>query len=106
MQTISPSQLNSLLAQPDNNLFLLDVREPHEFEYCHIVGSQLMPMQSIPGRLDDLAKDATIVTICHHGMRSQQVAQFLLQQGFSDVINLTGGVNAWARDVDNTMPIY
>lgn len=63
-------------------------------------------MQSIPNRLDELPKDSPIITICHHGMRSQQVAQFLLQNGFTDVINLTGGVNAWAAQVDNSMPTY
>ena len=106
MQQISATQLHTLIDNPDKPLLLLDVREAIEFDYCHIEGSLLMPMQSIPQRLADLPKDKTIVTICHHGMRSQQVAHFLLQNGFTDIINLTGGVNAWAAEVDNTMPRY
>ena len=106
MKTISAIELNLLLEQADNSLFLLDVREPHEFEHCHISNSHLMPMRSIPDRLDQLPKNAPIVTICHHGMRSQQVAQFLIQNGFNDITNLVGGVNAWAADVDKAMPTY
>ena len=63
-------------------------------------------MQTIPNRLNELPKDQTIITICHHGMRSQQVAQFLEQNGFTDLINLQGGVHAWASEVDNAMPTY
>ncbi|MBQ0725315.1 MAG: rhodanese [Cycloclasticus sp.] len=106
MQQISATQLHTLIDNADKPLLLLDVREVNEFDYCHIEGSLLMPMQSIPQRLADLPKDKAIVTICHHGMRSQQVAQFLLQNGFTDIINLTGGVNAWAAEVDNAMPRY
>jgi len=106
MKKISATQLNSLLENTNNPPFLLDVREPHEFEHCHIANSHLMPMQTIPNRLDQLSKNIPIVTICHHGMRSQQVAQFLIQNGFKDITNLTGGVHAWAAEVDNSMPTY
>ena len=106
MKTITANELNLRIENPDITLFLLDVREPHEFEICQIPNSQLMPMQSIPSRLDQLPKDVAIITICHHGMRSQQVAQFLLQNGFNDITNLIGGVNAWAADVDRSMPTY
>ncbi|MHA7880132.1 MAG: rhodanese-like domain-containing protein [Saccharospirillum sp.] len=85
---------------------LLDVREGWEYQTCHIEGSVLIPMNSIPDQLDELARDNAIVCICHHGMRSLQVAHFLEQQGFSDVSNLNGGVDAWAREVDETMPTY
>jgi rhodanese-related sulfurtransferase len=106
MQTISATQLDALLQSDDESPTLLDVREPHEFEYCQIPNSQLIPMQSVPNRLSELPKDKTIITICHHGMRSQQVAQFLLQNGFTDIINLSGGVHAWASNVDPSMPTY
>lgn len=106
MKTISANELNLLLEEANEAPFLLDVREPHEFDYCHIANSHLMPMQSIPNRLDQLSKNTAIITICHHGMRSQQVAQFLVQNGFKDITNLTGGVHAWATEVDNTMPTY
>ena len=106
MQQVSPTQLKTLIDEDSSSHLLLDVRETNEFEYCQIPGSQHMPMQSIPNRLDELPKDKPIVTICHHGMRSQQVAQFLLQNGFTDIINLQGGVHAWATSVDNSMPTY
>ena len=106
MKTISATDLHTLLQESESPPLLLDVREPSEFDYCRIEASQLIPMQTVPQHLNTLPKDKTIITICHHGMRSQQVAQYLLQQGFTDVINLTGGVHAWARDVDNSMPTY
>lgn len=86
--------------------FLLDVRENWEFETCHIAGSTLMPMQTIPARIDDLDEDAAIVCICHHGARSLNVAAFLEHHGFSKVSNLTGGIHAWAVQVDSSMPQY
>lgn len=85
---------------------LLDVREPWEFETCHIAGATLIPMQTIPARLGELDEDATIVCICHRGARSMNVAAFLERQGFTNMVNLTGGVHAWAQQVDNAMPIY
>ncbi|HIG78810.1 MAG TPA: rhodanese [Cycloclasticus sp.] len=106
MQHISPTELHSLLQEQDTAPFLLDVREPHEFEYCHIEGSHLIPMQQIPNQLTILPKHDLIITICHHGMRSQQVAQFLEQNDFKHLVNLTGGVHAWALSVDNDMPTY
>lgn len=85
---------------------LLDVRENWEFETCHIEGSTLIPMNTIPGRIDDLDEDAAIVCICHHGARSMQVAAFLERNGFAHVTNLTGGIHAWAVQVDGAMPKY
>ncbi|MBJ7314039.1 rhodanese-like domain-containing protein [Rugamonas sp. CCM 8940] len=86
--------------------FLLDVRENWEFETCRIAGSTLMPMQTIPARIDDLDEDASIVCICHHGARSLQVAAFLERHAFGKVYNLTGGIHAWALQVDGAMPKY
>jgi rhodanese-related sulfurtransferase len=85
---------------------LLDVREPWEFQTCHIAGSMPIPMHSIPERLQELEEDAPIVCICHHGARSMSVAAFLERNGFTQVTNLTGGVHAWALQVDNSMPTY
>jgi rhodanese-related sulfurtransferase len=85
---------------------LLDVRETWEYETCHIAGSVQMPMNSVPERHAELDEDTPIVCICHHGMRSAQVAAFLERCGYPDVINLTGGVHAWAQQVDTTMPTY
>jgi len=85
---------------------LLDVRENWEYETCHIDGATLMPMNTIPARIDDLDEDAAIVCICHHGARSMQVAAFLEHNGFGKITNLTGGIHAWAVQVDSAMPKY
>ncbi len=85
---------------------LLDVREPWEYQLCHIDGSQSVPMNTVPAHVAHLDKDKPLVCICHHGMRSMQVALFLAQHEFPNVINLTGGVDAWATQVDSSMPTY
>lgn len=86
--------------------FLLDVREPQEFEFAHIEGSVLIPLNQIPQQLDRLNKDEEIIIICHHGIRSQQAADYMAYSGFSKLENLVGGVEAWATECDNTMPRY
>ena len=85
---------------------LLDVREPWEFEICHIEGSTNLPMGQIPQRVDDLPDSGEIVVICHHGVRSQQVIRFLQGHMSASLINLDGGVDAWAREVDRDMALY
>ena len=85
---------------------LLDVREPWEFQICRIDGSFNIPMHTIPGKLSELDAAQSIVCICHHGVRSRQVALFLERNGFTQTSNLEGGVHAWAQQVDSTMPIY
>jgi rhodanese-related sulfurtransferase len=107
MRQITASELSAWLAdgaQPQP--VLLDVREPWEFAACHIAASILMPLQSVPARYTELARDAEIVVICHHGARSFQAGMFLEQKGFSAITNLQGGVAAWARDVNPAMPTY
>ena len=107
MQQILPAQLDEWLRDaPRPQPVLLDVREPHEFQYCALAGSLSMPMASVPARQQELDPDAETVVICHHGMRSMQVALFLERQGFGKVINLTGGVALWAQQVDPSMPQY
>lgn len=107
MQQISASQLDEWLKDETRDKpFLLDVREAWEFELCHVHGSSLMPMGSVPQRIRELDRGAETVVICHHGVRSYEVAQFLEQQGFAKVINLQGGIDAWAQQVDPTMPTY
>jgi len=107
MQQLTCAQLKEWLDDPQRQKpVLLDVREPWEFQTCKIEGSQSMPMRSIPARYLELDRDAEMVMICHHGARSFQCGLFLEQQGFTNVINLYGGVAAWARDVDPAMPTY
>lgn len=107
MQQLTANQLQEWLGDPQRDKpLLLDVREPWEFEKCKIEGAQSMPMRSVPARYLELKRDADLVVICHHGARSFQVGLFLEQQGFSNVINLYGGMAAWSRDVDPSVPTY
>jgi rhodanese-related sulfurtransferase len=106
VRDISPTELRDHLAAAKHEPLLLDVREPWEFRICSIEGSQLIPMGQLPAALGTLDPARETVVICHHGVRSRQVAMFLDYQGFSSVLNLAGGVDAWARDVDRLMPTY
>lgn len=107
MRQLSPGALREWLADDDRKPpLLLDVREPWEFDYCHIEGSVLVPMRDVPNRFGELDAAAEVVVICHHGIRSHQVALFLEHYGFAAVHNLQGGVAAWARDVDSAMKTY
>lgn len=107
MRQLTPTELAAWLADPQREKpVLVDVREPWEFELCHIEGSQAMPMGSVPARAMELDPDVETVLVCHHGGRSAQVGMFLERQGFTKVINLAGGVAEWARRVDPGMPQY
>ncbi|MCK4710171.1 MAG: sulfurtransferase [Gammaproteobacteria bacterium] len=105
MRQMAPLQLKSYLGQATSPL-LLDVREPWEFDICSIDNSILIPMGQIPTKLEQLNPQQEIVVICHHGIRSAQVCHYLEHQGFDQLINLSGGVEAWARDVDINMAVY
>jgi rhodanese-related sulfurtransferase len=85
---------------------VIDVREPWEYAHCHIEGSQLIPLQTVPARAAEIPRDRDLVLVCHHGNRSQRVAQWLEQAGYTRLFNLRGGVEAWATDVDPAMPRY
>ncbi len=85
---------------------LIDVREPWEFEYCRIDGSQLIPLGELPSRIDELPTDRPLVMVCHHGHRSYYAAALLQQAGFTEVHNLRGGVEAWAAVIDSKMKRY
>ena len=85
---------------------LLDVREVHEWRICNLPGSVLVPFGTLPARLQDLPRDRGIVVYCHSGARSGRAARFLRERGFARVYNLRGGIDAWAREVDPSMPTY
>lgn len=107
MKTLSAPELAHWLADDSRaKPLLLDVREPWEYERCHLAGASLVPMRELPARLDEIEPDAPVVCICHHGTRSAHAAMFLARQGIADVYNLTGGVDSWARHVDPAMPTY
>jgi rhodanese-related sulfurtransferase len=107
MQHVTAPELAAWIADPARPTpVLLDVREQWEYETCHIDGSLPVPMNTIPGQLDKLDRDTPTVCICHHGGRSMHVAEFLEGNGFTRITNLTGGMHAWATQVDRTMPTY
>jgi rhodanese-related sulfurtransferase len=107
MRQLTAPELAAWLADPARpRPLLLDVREDWEYATCHIDGSTLMPMHLVPIRCNELDDEQEIVCICHHGVRSWQVAAFLERNGFSNITNLTGGIHAWAVQVDPSMPKY
>lgn len=107
MQQITPTELATWLADTQRpRPVLLDVREPWEFEGGHIEGAMLMPMHTVPARLNDLSEDDPVVCICHHGGRSMQVAMFLKARDFSSVFNLSGGMDQWSCTVDSSIRRY
>ena len=90
----------------DNKPLILDVREPWEIQLCSLPDTVQIPMGSIQQRLDELDPDRETVVLCHHGIRSQHVAVYLQRSGFTQLHNLRGGINAWARELDPHMETY
>ena len=107
MQQMTVAELAAWIADASRTPpLMLDVREAWEYQTCHIEGAMPIPMNTIPARHAELDADAPIVCICHHGARSMQVAAFLEHHGFTQVANLTGGIHAWAQQIDSAMPTY
>ena len=106
MQQITAVELNQRLQAGASLPLLLDVREPHEFGHCRIEGSINMPMSQVFSDYSKLDPLQETIVICHHGIRSLQIANFLLSHGFLEIANLTGGVAAWASQVDRSMATY
>ena len=103
--TITVRELKDRLDKGDK-VFLLDVREPHEYSLAKIEGSVLLPLGELPSSFEKLDREAEIVALCHMGMRSADAVGFLLQQGFSNVKNLVGGIDAWSVEIDQSVPRY
>ena len=140
IQQINVSQLKSRLAQAGDRPLLLDVREAWEYNLCALPGSVHIPMGQIQARLNEIDRNREIVVVCHHGVRSNQVAHYLAtamdggstenagaffsatamdggstenagaissaHQGYAKLYNLSGGIDAWAREIDPNMRIY
>ena len=114
MQNLHPEQLAEWLAPAagespggaEGAPVLLDVREHWEYALCSLPGSVHVPMREIPARLRELDPSRPVVCICHHGVRSLQVAMFLEHRGAREVYNLVGGIDAWARLVDPACARY
>ena len=104
MPEMTPEELKRRLDAGDD-LFVLDVREPHEYQICNL-GGHLIPLNDLPKRVSELDATREIVVHCKLGGRSAKAVDFLRQSGFGKVHNLTGGINAWAERVDPKMPKY
>jgi len=104
-QGITAKDLKRLL-DSGVHINLIDVREPHEYDFCHISGSRLIPIRQIPNHVNEFNPDEEYVFYCHVGERSGWAVNFLRQLGFKKVRNLQGGVDTWAIEVDPTMPRY
>ena len=105
---ISPAAAKQKLAG-DTTCTLLDVREPQEFALSKIEGSLLIPMQSVPAelqKLEALADDGDVLVLCHHGVRSLQVAAWLQARGIENAFSITGGIDRWSVEIDPAIPRY
>lgn len=105
LREISPRELKQLLDRGEE-VIVLDVREPTELVLAPLAGARHVPMREVPGRLGEIERDKEIVVLCHHGIRSAQVAEFLVRHGFPRVANLVGGIDAWSTTVDPKVPRY
>lgn len=85
---------------------LLDVREPDEYEFCKLPGSILIPLGQIENRADELDSSKKTVVMCRSGGRSGQAVEILMEKGFQDICNLTGGILAWSDKIDPSVPKY
>jgi rhodanese-related sulfurtransferase len=103
---ITPEEVKTKLDQGEE-FTLLDVREPWEFETAHVDGAKLLPMGDVPSRAhQELDPEDHIVVVCHHGVRSMNVTAWLRQQGFEKAQSMRGGIDAWSRRVDGSVPTY
>jgi adenylyltransferase/sulfurtransferase len=105
IQEINPIDAAAMRSQSSHALFL-DVREAPELAICHIEGALHIAMSELTSQLAAIPQDRPVIVLCHHGMRSRQVIQFLQTQGYDKLLNLEGGIHAWAHEVDPEMTTY
>lgn len=104
MNEISVDEANKRLS--DDDFVVIDVREQYEIDAAAIGNFVHIPMMEIPARIGEIPKDKTIAFLCHTGARSGRVTMYLMQNGFNNVVNVLGGIDAWARTADNNVPRY
>jgi len=104
VQKMTPTELKNRL-DAGENVLVIDVRNPYELELSSVEGFKHIEMSEIPDRINEIPKDQPVVFICRSGNRSLQVANFLVRKGFDNLFNLEGGILAWARDVDSSLPL-
>ncbi len=106
IRQLTVRELKEKLDQKSDKLVVLDVREPWERNVCELPGAIAIPMREVTARTEELPRDSEIAVLCHHGIRSQQVALYLERVGFDKLNNVVGGIAAWAREIDTKMPTY
>ncbi len=105
MGELTVQELKEMLAA-GNELQLIDVREPEEFKICNL-GGELIPLGELPKQASRVSRDKPVVVVCHHGFRSAQAINYLSQRlGYDNLLNLKGGIHAWAVEVDPDMATY
>jgi adenylyltransferase/sulfurtransferase len=102
---ITPLELKSRMDHAPG-MRLIDVREPDEWAVARLPGAELIPLSQFQYALEKLSPDDQIVLYCHHGMRSARAQDFLKSHGYKDVLNLSGGIDAWSIQVDPKVPRY
>lgn len=105
IQHLSPADVSALLAGDDAPT-IIDVREQWEHDLVHLPVSTLIPLSTLASRANDMDPSRSYALLCHHGMRSEMAANWLMQHGFSRLINIDGGIDAWSMDVDSSLPRY
>ena len=103
--TITAEELHERL-DGGEEVILIDVREPLEYEIARLEGARLLPLSRFPEWAETLNPGDEMVFMCHHGIRSAQVCAYLARQGFKKVYNLAGGIDSWSREVDRSVPLY
>jgi rhodanese-related sulfurtransferase len=103
---LTPAALHARLAAGED-IQLVDVREEMEYAYCRIAGSVLIPLGEVPRRAAEIRAEGPVVLICHHGVRSAQALGYLQHRlARQNLLNLKGGIDAWSREVDASVPVY
>ncbi len=105
MRSWTPADLAAYLENHRQSLQILDVREAWEYDIAHIEGSVLIPLGKLVQKMDELERNREILVVCHHGIRSAHACYFLERNGFQ-TINLAGGIDRWAKEIDLDMPLY
>jgi len=105
IEDVTPTEFACLLAD-DSSWQVLDVREPWEFEVSALETAILMPMGDVAERISEIDASRPTAVLCRSGVRSRQVAVFLAENGFKKLINIAGGINAWAHEVDSSLEQY
>ena len=97
---------NNADQRPGGGLTVLDVREDLEIQTAALADYVHIPLMDVPARFGELPNDHALVVLCHHGMRSAQAVGFLREKGFDNAINLSGGIDAWSRQIDPSIAVY